>query len=200
MTNNKSVQEESLEKALEQGGSNAKAKMMSQMTQGGKGATPGATKGGAQSSGINTLSSLADPDAWVKDLYGLPQTYAKDAASKAFEQGKSGKDKNHTPLDTKKLEGKYNGQDISPQQRQFFKKYQQEYEQFLEQKKKKEQDAKRKEEEEEKRKREELQKRKEQEEQSQATPQGKVRKSILGQGRRKATTELYPETKAGGAK
>ena len=188
-SNNKHAQEDSLEKILEQGGSDAKAKMMSQMGQGGK----------SSASGINTLSTLADPDAWVKDLYGLPQTYSKDAGGKAFEQGKSGKDKSHTPLDTKKLEGKYNSQDTTPQQKQFFKKYQQEYEQFLQEKRKKEENEKRKLEEEEKRKKEEIEKRRREEESQTGAGQGK-QKQKLGQPRRKATTELHPETKAGGAK
>lgn len=193
-------QNDSIEKMLEQGGSDAKAKMAAQLAQNSKTTGANTNSSGNKQSGISTLSSLVDPDAWVKDLYGLPQTYNKENASRATEQGKTKGDNNHTPLDTKKLEGKYNAQMISPEHRQFFKKYNQEAEQFLHEKKKKEENEKRRNEEEEKKRKEEIQKKQAQEDQNQGTPHGKVRKSILGQGRRKATTELHPETKAGGAK
>lgn len=140
---------------------------------------------------VSAAAGLADPHSWVRELYGV-----KEETGDKSKESKDKKESDHTPLDMKKFESK-DGQS-APQHKQFFKKYQDEYEQFLSQKKKQEQDKKKQEEDEERKKKEEVQKKREEESQ-QSEVHGKP-KAKLGQPRRKATTEQHPETKMGGAK
>lgn len=148
--------------------------------------------GGVVKNPLNAVVSMGDPNTWVRELYGVREPIGGDGKQ---EQEQS-KDKNNTPLDMNKVGSK--DKPTTPQQKHFFKKYQDEYVQFLEQKKKQTQDKKKQEEDEERKKKEEEKKRHE-EEQNQGGGQGK-QKQKLGQPRRKATTEQHPETKAGGAK
>lgn len=144
---------------------------------------------------LSAVTSLADPNAWVRELYGVKEPIGGVGEGKTEKE--THKDKNNTPLDMKKVGSKE--QAITPEHQRFFKKYQEEYEQFLDQKKKQAEDKKRQEEEEERKKKEEVQKRQEEEQNKDSGGQGK-QKQKLGQPRRKATTEQHPETKAGGAK
>lgn len=187
--------EDSMERMMEQGaGQDPQNSPLAQMkasalrqAQGDK------TGGGSKSSNpLDMVTGLVDPNAWVRQLYGVPEPVGGGSDKDQMEKLKN--KSNHTPLDKSKVGSK----EITPDQRRFFKKYQVEYEQFLDQKKKQAQDKKRQEEDEERRKMEEEKKRREQEE-GQGEAQGK-QKQKLGQPRRKATTELHPETKAGGAK
>lgn len=139
---------------------------------------------------LGNASKLADPNDWVRELYGISPSEQADKAKDEKEK----KPDNHTPLDASRLPG----QDVSPTHQHFFKKYKEEYEQFLSQKKQENQKTKREEEEEEKRKKEE-ERRKKEEESQQEEVHGKP-KYKLGQPKRKATTEMHPETKMGGAK
>lgn len=185
---NNQLPEDSFEKALEQGtGQDPTKNPLAQMQ--------GGTAGGGSSVIANPLKaalSIGDPQAWVGELYGVPTPIAGNSAEAKEKSGTS----NHTPLDMKKMGGK--DAPTNPQHAQYFKKYREEYEQFLNEKKKKAENQKRQEEEDEKKKKEEEQKRA-QESQQQDGGQGK-QKQKLGQPRRKATTEQHPETKMGGAK
>lgn len=179
--------EDSLERMMEQGaaGQDPTKNPLAQL-QGNAGKLGG--KATSPKNPLDMVTGLVDPNTWVRELYGLSEPVAN---TKEAEKKKDG----HTPLDMKKVGSKA----VTPDQRRFFKQYQEEYEQFLNQKKKQEQEKKQREEEDEKRKKEEMKKRQEQEDGGSANPQGK-QKQKLGQPRRKATTELHPETKAGGAK
>jgi hypothetical protein len=141
------------------------------------------------SGALKAAVSIGDPHAWTRELYGLPR-------EPMVGNNETKDSKNHSPLDMNKVGSK--DKNVTPVQRKFFKKYQDEYVQFLDQKKKQAEDKKKQEEEDERKKKEEQQK-KQQEEQNQGGGQGK-QKQKLGQPRRKATTEQHPETKAGGAK
>jgi hypothetical protein len=136
--------------------------------------------------------------SWLRDLYGAPQLGSEAAKKSAMEREQKKSKDNHTPLDMSKLRSKHD-KSITPEQKRFFKKYNQEYEQFLAEKKRKIENEKKRAEEEEKKKKEEAEKRKKEEENQVGGGQGK-QKQKLGQPRRKATTELHPETKMGGAK
>lgn len=184
MSQHQKLPEDSFERMLEQGaGQDPQNNPLAKQAQGSSG--PHSSVG----SSVKAAISIGDPNAWTRELYGLPREPMVE--NKEAKEGK-----NHTPLDMQKAGSK--DKSVSPQHKQFFKKYQDEYVQFLEQKKKQEQDKKKQEEEQERKKKEEQQK-KQQEEQNQSGGQGK-QKQKLGQPRRKATTEQHPETKAGGAK
>jgi len=177
--------QDSMERMLEQGAGQDPQNnpLLKQQGQGAGGTS--STVSGA----LKAAVSIGDPNAWTRELYGLPPVPIGD--------NKETKDsKNHSPLDMNKLGSR--DKMVTPEQRKFFKKYQDEYVQFLDQKKKQAEDKKKQEEEDERKKKEEQQK-KQQEEQNQGGGQGK-QKQKLGQPRRKATTEQHPETKAGGAK
>ena len=176
--------QDSMERMLEQGaGQDPQNNPLLKQVQGGGGS------GGVITNPLKAVASMGDPNAWTRELYGLPP--------EPVSGGKETKDsKNHSPLDMNKVGSK--DKNVTPEQRKFFKKYQDEYVQFLDQKKKQAEDKKKQEEEDERKKKEEQQK-KQQEEQNQGGGQGK-QKQKLGQLRRKATTEQHPETKAGGAK
>jgi hypothetical protein len=178
--------QDSMERMLEQGaGQDPQNNPL--LKQQGQGASGGAT--GSISSAVKAAISIGDPNAWARELYGLPPEPIVSTEKKD--------DKNHTPLDMNKAGSK--DKTVTPEQRKFFKKYQDEYEQFLDQKKKQAEDKKKQEEEEERKRKEEAQKKKEEEQNQDSGGQGK-QKQKLGQPRRKATTEQHPETKAGGAK
>lgn len=185
----KPFQDDNFEKMMEQGAGSddAQKKMMAQMAQN-QGTMPTGSKSKSDPS-VSALIGLVTPDTWISDLYGAPRQ--KDL-------GENQKNNNHTPLDKNKLDSKHS-QEITPAHRKFFKKYQQEYEQFLDQKKKKAEQQKKQEEDDQKKRKEEEQKRRQQEENQIGGGEGK-QKQKLGQPRRKATTEQHPETKAGGAK
>ncbi len=176
--------QDSMERMLEQGaGQDPQNNPLLKQAQGGGGS------GGVITNPLKAVVSMGDPNAWTRELYGLPP--------EPVSGGKETKDsKNHSPLDMNKVGSK--DKNVTPEHRKFFKKYQDEYTQFLDQKKKQAEDKKKQEEEDERKKKEEQQK-KQQEEQNQGGGQGK-QKQKLGQPRRKATTEQHPETKAGGAK
>ena len=179
------IPQDSMERMLEQGaGQDPQNNPLLKQAQGG--AASGTT--GSISSAVKAAISIGDPNAWTRELYGLPPEPIVSAEKKDG--------KNHSPLDMNKVGSK--DKTVTPEQRKFFKKYQDEYTQFLDQKKKQAEDRKKQEEEDERKKKEEQQK-KQQEEQNQGGGQGK-QKQKLGQPRRKATTEQHPETKAGGAK
>ncbi len=185
MSSQQSLPQDSMERMLEQGaGQDPQNNPL--LKQQGQGA--GGTSSTIASS-VKAAVSIGDPHAWTRELYGLPR--------EPMGGNKESKDsKNHSPLDMNKVGSK--DKNVSPEQRKFFKKYQDEYTQFLDQKKKQVEDKKKQEEEDERKKKEEQQM-KQQEEQNQGGGQGK-QKQKLGQPRRKATTEQHPETKAGGAK
>ena len=187
MSNNQSLSQDSLERMLEQGaGQDPQNNPLLKQGQAGGGTTP------TIASSIKAAASIGDPNTWVRELYGVREPIAGDGKQEQEQK----KDKNNTPLDMNKVGSK--DKPITPQQKQFFKKYQDEYVQFLEQKQKQAQDKKKQEEDEERKKKEEEKKRHEEEQKTEGG-QGK-QKQKLGQPRRKATTEQHPETKAGGAK
>ncbi len=178
MTNQIQRPEDSFEKALEQGQADDQAKQMAQRAQ-----QQAAPPKPPASGGPDTLTQLVDPNAWIRDLYGAPAPEVSQSSEKK-------KPLNHTPLD--RTSGEF-------RQKQFFKKYQQEYDQFLAQKKRKIEQQKKQAEDEEKRKKDEEKKQRSESNDGAGAGQGK-QKQRLGQPRRKATTELHPETKMGGAK
>ncbi len=179
------LSQDSMERMLEQGaGQDPQNNPLLKQSQG----SVGGGTGSSVTSAVKAAISIGDPNAWTRELYGLPP---EPIVSSEKKDGK-----NHTPLDMNKAGSKDNT--ITPEHRKHFKKYQDEYTQFVDQKKKQAQDKKKQEEEDERKRKEEQQK-KQQEEQNQSGGQGK-QKQKLGQPRRKATTEQHPETKAGGAK
>jgi len=177
--NNKQIPEDSVEKMLEQG---AGKQPMGAQT--GKTITVNPIQG---------VTSLVDPNSWVRELYGIPEPKLHDDKSKP-EQNKD--NKNNTPLDMNKVGSK----SATPDQQRFFKNYQEEYEQFLNDKTQKAQNQKRQEEEQEQKRKEQEEKKRQEEQQGGDQEAHGKQKQQLGQPRRKATTEQHPETKMGGAK
>ena len=158
---------------------------------------PMTAPGSKPSSGLNQLGKLVDPQEWLRQLYGLPESTPGDEHMKATEKAMKKGDQNHTPLNMKKLNEKHDANDLAAARRQF--QWWQGEENRARQKLTQEgQQKKRAEQEQEERKKQEAEQARQQDAGG-GEVQGK-QKARLGQPRRKATTEQHPETKMGGAK
>jgi hypothetical protein len=147
---------------------------------------------------VKALQNLVDPNEWLRQLYGAPAPVTQDEHMRDTEKAQKQGKQNHTPLDTKKLGEKHDAQDLAKAREQF-NWYKSETERVIHENKKKEHEKQRAIQEEEQKKRKEEEERRQQEQAGGDEPTGK-QKGVLGQPRRKASTDRNPETKVSGSK
>lgn len=147
---------------------------------------------------VEALKRLADPDEWLRQLYGAPAPATQDEHMRDTEKAQKQGKQNHTPLDTKKLGEKHDAKDLAKAREQF-RWFKSETERVIQENKRKEQEKQRALQEEEQKKKKEEEERRQQEQAGGDEPTGK-QKGVLGQPRRKASTDRNPETKVSGSK
>ncbi|MEI6327486.1 MAG: hypothetical protein WCO78_05225 [Candidatus Roizmanbacteria bacterium] len=146
---------------------------------------------------IDAVKSLVNPQSWMDQLLGVPESSRLDAHQRDTEKAMKQSDQNHTPLDLKKLGEKHDAGDLA-KARQQFQWFRSEQDRVINDNKRHEQEKAKAEAEAEQRKKQEAAQAS-QNADSGDEPTGK-QKGRLGQPRRKATTEKHPETKMGGTK
>jgi hypothetical protein len=162
---------------------------------------------GIVTQGAKAVDQTANPVSWVQSLYGIPESTASNPNDKPENKSMQNLEKgdhnipNHTPLDKQRLEEKYREQDMASlaEARRQFKWFQNQEQEYLAKKKREEQQQEHQERQQEEKKRKMEEERRKKQSEGDYEARGK-QKQRLGQPRRKATTELHPETKAGGAK
>ncbi|MEI7652998.1 MAG: hypothetical protein WCJ70_01815 [bacterium] len=147
---------------------------------------------------VAALKRLADPNEWLRQLYGAPEPATQDEHMRDTEKAQKQGKQSSTPLDMKKLGEKHDAQDLQKAREQF-NWYKSETDKVIHENKKKEQEKQRAIQEEEQKKKKEEEERRQQEQAGGDEPTGK-QKGVLGQPRRKATTDRNPETKVSGSK